>query len=109
MRVNFPIKQALNAMVNEDLINMVRQKSPLKESIGRTDCFVAGASSDISEEMIELSFLECFQIMILLLYSFVTTSSVFCFPFFSKVQSKIGVRIIHGRALYKGKYGNVFL
>ena len=25
--------------------------------------------------------------------------------FFFKVQSKIGVRIIHGRALYKGKYG----
>ena len=42
-------------------------------------------------------------------YFFVTTSSVVCFLsffFFPKVQSKIGVRIIHGRALYTGKYGN---
>ena len=67
---------------------------------------MAGASSDISEEMIELSFLECFQITIFLRYSFVTTSSVFCFLFFFfKVQSKIGVRIIHECALYTGKYG----
>ena len=27
--------------------------------------------------------------------------------FFSKVQSKIGVRIIHRRALYTGKYGTL--
>ena len=69
---------------------------------------MAGASSDISEEMIELSFLECFQITIFLRSSFVTTFSVFCFLFFFffKVQSKIGVRIIHGCALYMGKYGN---
>ena len=33
-------------------------------------------------EMIELSFLECFQITIFLRSSFVTTSSVFCFLFF---------------------------
>ena len=72
---------------------------------------MAGASSHISEEMIELSFLECFQIMMFLRYFFVTTSPVFCFLFFFffffffKVQSKIGVRIIHGRALYTGKYG----
>ena len=71
---------------------------------------MAGASSHISEEMIELSFLECFQIMMFLCYFFVTTSPVFCFLFFffffffqSTVQ--IGVRIIHGRALYMGKYG----
>ena len=63
-----------------------------------------------SEEMIQSSFFECFQIMMFLCYFFVTTSSVFCFLFFFfKVQSKIGVRIIHGRALYKGKYGNHFL
>ena len=69
---------------------------------------MAGASSDISEEMIKLSFLECFQITIFLCYSFVTSSSVFCFLFFFffKVQSKIGVRIIHGCALYTGKYGS---
>ena len=76
--------------------------------IGRTDGFVAGASSDISEEMIKLSFLECFQIMMFLRYFFVTTSSLFSslplFFFLFKVQSKIGVRIIHGRALYTGKY-----
>ena len=67
----------------------------------------AGASSHISKEMIALSFLECFQIMMFLCYFFVTTSSVFCFTFFFffKVQSKIGVRIIHGSALYTGKYG----
>ena len=53
-----------------------------QKCIGRTDRFVASASSDISEEMIELSFLECFQITIFLRYSFVTTSSVFCFLFF---------------------------
>ena len=69
---------------------------------------VAGASSHISKEMIELS---CFQIMMFLCYFFVTTSSVFCFLFFFflfKVQSKIGVRIIHGRAIYTGKYGNCY-
>ena len=39
----------------------------------------------------------------------ITSSSVFCSFFFSKVQSKIGVRIIHGCALYTGKYGNQIL
>ena len=34
---------------------------PPNEAIGRTDRFMAGASSDISEEMIKLSFFECFQ------------------------------------------------
>ena len=58
-----------------------------------------------SEEMMQSSFFECFQIVMFLRYFFVTTSSVFCFLFFFKGQSKIGVRIIHGRALYKGKYG----
>jgi len=74
-----------------------------KESIGRTDRFVAGASSHFSKEMIELSFLECFQIMMFLCYFFVTTSSVFCFLsffFFFKVQSKIVVRIIHEEIRY---------
>ena len=64
----------------------------------------AGASSGISEEMIELSFLECFQITIFLRYSFVTTSSVFCFLFYfifeSAVQNRgahyTRARIIHG-------------
>ena len=32
----------------------------VKESIGRTDHFMAGASSHISEEMIELSFFRVF-------------------------------------------------
>ena len=31
----------------------------------------------------------------------------FVLPFFFKMQSKKGVRIIHGRALYKGKYGTL--
>ena len=67
---------------------------------------MAGASSDTSEEMTKSSFFKCFQIMMSLRYFFVSTSSVFCFlVFFVKVQSKIGVRIIHGRALYTGKYG----
>ena len=60
---------------------MILQRLTAKESIGRTDRFMAGASSDITEEMIELSFLECFQIMMFLRYFFVTTSSVFCFIF----------------------------
>ena len=42
----------------------------------------AGASSHISKEMIALSFLECFQIMMFLCYFFITTSFVFCFTFF---------------------------
>ena len=70
---------------------------------------MAGASSDISEEMIELSFLECFQITIFLRYSFATTSSVFCFLFFffQSVVQNGGAHytracIIHGRALYTG-------
>ena len=68
---------------------------------------MAGASIHISEEMIKLSFLECFQIMMFLRYFFVTlpqfsASFFFFFFFFFKVQSKIGVRIIHGRALYTG-------
>ena len=46
--------------------------------------------------------------MMFLRYFFVTTSSVFFFLFFFKVQSKIGVRIIHGRALYNGKYVKFF-
>ena len=80
-----------------------------KESIGRTDRFVAGELSDISEAMIKSSFFECLQIMMFLCYFFVTTSSVFCllFFFFPKEQSKIGVHIIiiHRHALYTGKYG----
>ena len=48
-----------------------------------------------SEEMIELPFLERLQIMMFLRYSFVITSSVFCFLFFLQGESKIGVRIIH--------------
>ena len=70
---------------------------------------MASASSDISGEMIKSLFLECFQIMMFLRYFFVTTSSLFSSPFFFvlfKVQSKIGVRIIHRRALYTGKYGS---
>ena len=50
-----------------------------------------------------MSFLECFQY-----YFFVTTSAVFLPPFFFlKYSPKIRVRIIHGRALYTGKYGTL--
>ena len=62
-----------------------------------------------SEEMIELLFLECLEIKMLLRYSFVITSSVFCFLFFFFLlqwESKIGVCILHGCALYTGKYGS---
>ena len=72
---------------------------PPKESIGRTDLFMASVLSVISEEMIKSLFLRYFS---------VTTFSVFCllfFVFFFKEQSKIGVRIIHRSALYTGKYG----
>ena len=37
---------------------------------------------------------------------FFHTSFAFALTFFFKMQSKIGVRIIHGRVLYTGKYGN---
>ena len=66
---------------------------------------MGGASSDISEEMIKSSFFQCFQIIMFLCHFFVTTSSVSASNFVFKVQFKIGVRIIHGRALYTGKCG----
>ena len=65
------------------------QKSPLEE-------LIVSWPVHISKEMIELSFLDCFQIMMFLCYFFVTFSPVFCFLFFFKVQSKIEVCIIHG-------------
>ena len=56
---------------------------------------MVGASSGISEEIIELSFLECFQITIFLRYSFLTTSSVFCFLFYFIFQSAVQNRGVH--------------
>ena len=59
--------------------NKVEASTPncQKESIVRTDRFMAGASSDDnSEEVIKSSFFACFQIMTFLCYFFVTTSSV---------------------------------
>ena len=46
--------------------------------------------------------------MMFLRCSFVILSTVFCFLFFffSQWESKIGVHIIHGCALYTGKHGN---
>ena len=73
-----------------------------QNSIGRTDRFVAGASSDISEEMMELSFLECFQITIFLRYSFVTTSSVSAsFFFFQIAVQKRGVHYTHSHIIHR--------
>ena len=68
------------------------QKNPSEELIV---LWIAGASSDISEEMIESSFFECIQIII---FTLVLRNHFLCFllPFFFKVQSKIGLRIIHG-------------
>ena len=66
---------------------------------------MAGASSDISEEMTKSSFLKCPNHDVLTLFF---RNHILCFLlplFFVKVQSKIGVRIIHGHALYTGKYG----
>ena len=84
---------------------------PPQESIRRTDHFVAGASSDVifwrddpivvfwvlpNHDVFALFFRNHFLCLLL--------------PFFFfKVQSKIGVRIIHRRALYKGKYGKDIL
>ena len=88
------------------MVSMVLQRLTAK----RVHFCMAGASIDISEEMIKSSILERFQIMMFLRYFFITTSSAFCFLyfylffFFGKVQFKIGVRVIHGRALYTGKY-----
>ena len=81
---------------------------PAKESIGRTDHFVAGASSDII-------FWRDAPIVVFWVFTNHDVFTLFfrnhflCFLlpfFFFKVQSKIGVRIIHGCALYKGKYGS---
>ena len=58
---------------------------------------MVSASSDISEEMIKSSFLECFQIMMFLHYFFLSTSSVFYFLFFfPKCSPKIGVHYTQG-------------
>jgi len=80
---------------------------PPKESIGKTDRFLACSSSDISEEMIKSSFLERFKIMMFLRYFFVITSSVL-FPlfFFYEVQSKIGVHNYTRVNTVTSYYGN---
>ena len=41
-----------------------------------------------------------------MLYNFTFLLSSLFF-FFLKIWSEIGMRIIHGRALYTGKYGNL--
>ena len=80
---------------------------PPKESIGRTDRFVAGASSDFifwrDDPIVVFWVLPNHDVFTLF---FRDHFLCFLLPFFFKVQSKIGVCIIHGRALYKGKYGN---
>lgn len=43
-----------------------------------------------------------------MLYNFTFLLSSLFF-FFLKIWSEIGIRIIHGPALYTGKYGNYFL
>ena len=76
--------------------DFTKKKNPSKELIVS---WIAGASSDISEEMIESS---SFFSRVSKSWFPYATSSVFCFLFFFKVHSKIGVRIIHGHALYAG-------
>ena len=80
-----------------------RQKNRSEELIVS---WIAGALSDISEEMIESSFFECIQIMILFTLVLHNHPLFSTPPPFFKVQSKLGVRVIHGCALYTGKYGN---
>ena len=62
------------------------QKNPSEELI---ISWIAGASSDISEEMIESSFLECIQIMI---FTLALCNLFLCFPlpisFFPKCSPK---------------------
>ena len=66
----------------------------------RVHRFMAGASSHISKEMIELSFLECFQIMMFFRNQFLCFLLPFFFFFQSAVQNRgeyySRVRIIHG-------------
>ena len=72
-----------------------------KESIGRTDRFLLSALSDISEEMIKLWFFWVFSNHDV--FTLVFLNHFLCLlllPFFFKVQSKIGVRIIYLCALY---------
>ena len=83
---------------------------PPKESIGRTDCFAASALSDISEEMIKSWFFWVFPSHDVFTLFFRNHFLSFLLPFFFlfKVQSKIGVHIIRGLALYTGKYDSPF-
>ena len=82
-----------------DFIVADRQKSPSEELI---ISWPVHRVTLFSEEMIQSSFFECFEIMMFLRYFFVTTSSVFCFPFFfqSAVQNRgayyTQARIIQG-------------
>ena len=79
---------------------------PPKESIGRTDRFVAGASSDI------ISWRDDSIVVFWVfpnddVFTLIFPKHFLCFLlpfFFFKVQSKIGVHIIHGHTLYTGKY-----
>ena len=85
------------------MVSMVLQRLTAK----RVHFCMAGASIDISEEMIKSSILERFQIMMFLRYFFITTSSAFCFLYFylffffwqSSVQNRgacyTRARIIH--------------
>ena len=77
------------------------QKNPSKELI---ILWITGASSDISEEMIESSFFECVQIMFFL--TLVLRNCFLCFLLPPLFFTKIGVCIIHGCPLYTGKYSN---
>ena len=83
------------------------QKNPPKELI---ISWITSALSDISEEMVELSFLSVSRTQFFML----VLRNHFCFLlllllFFFKVQSKIGLCIIYGRVLYTVKCGNLTL
>ena len=82
------------------------QKNPSEELIISwiTQCIERHFWRD--EEMIELSFFGCIQIMISFMLILCNHFLCFLLPFFLKVQSKIGVHIIHRCALYMGKYSN---
>ena len=69
-----------------------RQKNPSEELIVS---WIAGARTDISEEMIESSFSKCIQNMVNHFFCFLLLFFSF---FFFKVQSKI---------FYTGKHGSV--
>ena len=97
-QVRFPLMVVIVCYIYLNISVFCISYLPPNEAIGRTDRFMAGASSDLSEEMIKLAFFECFQTEPLPL--FFAFFFFFFFFFQSEVQNRgayyTRARIIHG-------------